>query len=102
MGSVGTIQRRERRGWRVQLLEWEPGPGRLSLDEREDIARGLERGESLTAIATALGRVPSTVSREVANNGGRRRYRAVKAHRRAFREARRPKAPKLACLRLAC
>jgi len=40
------------------------------------------------------------VSREVANNGGRDRYRPFVAHRRACRLARRPKERKLACPRL--
>lgn len=42
-------------------------------------------------IAAGLGRAASTVSREVAVNGGRARYRPVRAHKRAFRLARRPK-----------
>jgi DNA-binding NarL/FixJ family response regulator len=46
---------------------------RLSVTEREEISRGLAAGHSLRAIAAALGRSPSTVSREVAANGGRRR-----------------------------
>ena len=37
-------------------------PLRLSLDEREEISRGLVAGESLRAIASRLGRSPSTVS----------------------------------------
>jgi IS30 family transposase len=37
----------------------------------------------------------STVSREVAANGGRDGYRPIAAHRRAFERARRPKATKL-------
>jgi len=56
----------------------------------------LERGESFTAIAGRLGRVTSTISREVNANGGREVYRAAKAHRRAFDQARRPKRAKLA------
>jgi IS30 family transposase len=38
---------------------------------------------------------PSTVSREVARNGGRDTYRAHQADREAFRCARRPKCSKL-------
>jgi len=49
----------------------------LSLAEREEISRGLATGESLRSIAASLSRAPSTVSREVSRNGGRRRYRAV-------------------------
>ncbi len=49
------------------------------------------RGESLRAIARRLGRAASTVSREVADNKGRHRYRAIDAHDRAWYRARRPK-----------
>ena len=52
---------------------------RLSLSEREEISRGLAAGLSLRAIAGGLGRAPSTISREVAANGGRRGYRAAPA-----------------------
>ena len=64
-------------------------PGFLSLQEREEISRGLVRGESLRVIARALGRAPSTISREVARNKGRRKYRAIDADDRAWRRARR-------------
>jgi len=69
---------------------------RLSVAEREEISRGLRGGESLRRIAAGLGRAPSTVSREVAGNGGRRRYRAHLAENLAFRRARRPRSAKLA------
>jgi IS30 family transposase len=71
-------------------------PLRLSGAEREEISRGLSRGASLRRIASGLGRASSTVSREVAANGGRRRYRAHLAEERAFRRARRPRPAKLA------
>jgi len=74
---------------------WNPSAARLSLGEREEIRAGLERDESFTAIAWRLGRAVSTVSREVAANGGRSDYRAWRAHERAARQARRPKSPKL-------
>ena len=80
---------------------WVPGPGRLTLADREEITIGLQAGESFTAIAARLGRAVSTVSREVAANGGRAGYRAWRAHQRAREQARRPKPPKLACPRLA-
>ena len=38
-----------------------------------------------------MGRAPSTISREISRHGGRRRYRAVKADDRAWRNAKRPK-----------
>ena len=52
---------------------WQPGPGRLRLGDREEISLGLHAGESFTVIAGRLGRAVSTVSREVAGNGGRER-----------------------------
>jgi len=63
----------------------------LDGDEREEIRAAIERGESLTAVARRLGRSASTVCREVARNGGRRRYQATAAQRRADRQRRRPK-----------
>jgi IS30 family transposase len=76
-------------------------PLRLSLAEREEISRGLVAGESLRVIAGRLGRSASTISREVAANGGRRRYRACSADRAAVSRMRRPKRSKLAsCARL--
>jgi IS30 family transposase len=74
---------------------------RLTLAEREEISRGLAAGQSLRAIAAAMGRAPSTVCREVNGNGGRSHYRALHAERDARRRARRPKVAKLArCRRL--
>ena len=78
-----------------EVRTWHPGPGRLSLEEREEIGRGLVLGESFSAIAAWLGRSVSTISREVEANGGRRHYRCVRAHVRAYERARRPKAAKL-------
>ena len=52
--------------------EWSPAPGRLSAEEREEILVGLRDDESMSSIARRLGRSPSTVTREVAANGGRR------------------------------
>jgi DNA-binding NarL/FixJ family response regulator len=42
----------------------------LSLEEREEISRGMASGESLRSIAVRLGRSASTVSREVAAMAG--------------------------------
>ena len=70
--------------------------GRLSFGEREEISRGLAAGLSFRAIAAGLGRSASTVSREVAGNGGRRRYRAAVADQTAWSKASRPKVCKLA------
>ena len=63
--------------------------------------RGSMAGESFRSIASRLGRVTSTISREVKANGGRGGYRGWRAHRRASDLARRPKIAKLAgCARL--
>ena len=58
--------------------------------------RGLAQGQSIRAIAEAVGRDASTVSREVCRNGGRTAYRAANAEQRAWDASRRPKACKLA------
>jgi len=74
---------------------------RLSLEQREEISRGLAAGLSLRQIAAGLGRAPSTVCREVNANGGPAKYRALQADRAAMRRALRPKPMKLAqCRRL--
>jgi hypothetical protein len=54
-------------------------PGRLTLADWEEITLGLHGGESFTVIAARLSRAVSTVSREVAANGGRGAYRACHA-----------------------
>jgi IS30 family transposase len=68
----------------------------LTLAEREEISRGVVAGQSLRSIAASLGRAPSTVSREVNRNGGRRQYRASKADQATWDRADRPKTCKLA------
>ena len=67
----------------------------LSALEREEISRGVASGEGVRTMARRLGRAPSTVSRELARNGGRRGYRAQAADAAAYRRAQRPKAAKL-------
>ena len=74
---------------------WEPRAGCLSIVEREEILVGLHADESLSEIARQLGRSASTVSREVAVNGGRGSYSAWSAHQLARAGARRPKPCKL-------
>ena len=59
------------------------------------------------AIARRLGRSPATIRREIARHGGRGRYRAAEADRRAWDNARRPQRCKLAlhpalCKLVAC
>lgn len=64
----------------------------LTLSEREEIRAGLSAKISIRDIARALNRSPSTISREVQRNRGRRYYKAVDANNRANRMAKRPKA----------
>jgi len=68
----------------------------LSLEDREEISRGIVTNLSIREIALQLSRSPSTISREVTRNGGRRYYRAAKADKVAWSNALRPKSCKLA------
>ena len=67
----------------------------LTLAEREEISRGVVAGRSMRSMARSLGRAPSTVSREIRRNGGRRCYRANQADKSAWDRAQRPKRCKL-------
>jgi IS30 family transposase len=67
----------------------------LSFIEREEISRGLVTGESIRAIAAALGRAPSTISREIRRNNGPQGYRANQADQAAWTRGCRPKVCKL-------
>ena len=80
----------------VRPLPAQRSPRHLSIGQREEISRGLARSESLRVIAAGLGCAHTTVSREVARNGGRDAYRAASADVAAFVRARRPKVSKLA------
>ena len=68
----------------------------LTLQEREDISRGIASGSSIRAIAKGLKRAASTVSREVARHGGRTQYRASEADLQAWESALRTQACLLA------
>ncbi|WP_406401291.1 helix-turn-helix domain-containing protein [Streptomyces uncialis] len=57
-----------------------PG-GRLTQQERQQIALGLADGLAYAEIARRLGRPTSTITREVMRNGGPTAYRAELAHR---------------------
>jgi len=68
----------------------------LTLPQREEIALGRARGDSVRRIAQLIGRSPSTVSRELRRNtDGQGRYRATTAHALAYQRASRPKPAKL-------
>lgn len=110
-------------GVKPRFTDPRPGPRpRLTLAEREDIAVGVARGDSIRSIARQLGRAPATIMREIANNGPdskghprparyRRKsrfgapqdgrsavvnYRPSLAQKRSDKRARRPKPAKLA------
>ena len=76
-------------------LGWKPRQVCLTIDEREQILLGINRGDTFTAIAGQLGRTVSTISREVKRGGGRCEYSAWRAHERARQQTRRPKPFKL-------
>lgn len=71
-------------------------PVALTLAEREEISRGVVVGRTVRAMAKAMARAPSTISREITRNGGSGRYRAAAADKRAWKKALRPKLCKLA------
>ncbi len=70
----------------------------LSQDERLEIARLHDSGCSMRAIASAIARSPSTISRELARNRDPRtgHYLPHHAHTMAWRAQRRPKQCKIA------
>ena len=80
----------------IRPLEKQRSHLALSLAEREEISRGIAMGLSIRTIAAQLGRAPSTVSREINRNDGRRHYRANRADEAAWQRALRPKICKLA------
>lgn len=92
-GSVVNVLRFA--GGQLRRAERVSVAGRLSLQDRSEIYGGVARGESGAAIARRLGRHASTVTRELAVNGGRQRYQPLAAHRRALRASRRPQVMKL-------
>ncbi|MFI0990226.1 helix-turn-helix domain-containing protein [Streptomyces exfoliatus] len=65
----------------------------LSGSECEETSRGIAAGESARQLAKRLGRSPSTVSREIARNGGRDRYRAARPMRPPTSEGTAPSRP---------
>lgn len=61
---------------------------RLTVNEREEISLGLAQGRSQRDIALALGRYPSTISREIKRNNRRIScYRAIESQERADYQA---------------
>ncbi|MEV4343610.1 helix-turn-helix domain-containing protein [Actinoplanes sp. NPDC049596] len=69
-----------------------PG-GRLTQQERQQIALGLSDGLAYAEIARRLDRPTSTITREVMRNGGPTGYRSDLAHRATERRAHRRRPP---------
>ena len=97
-GPVGSRWFRDRGG--MPSIQLSPLSGRyLTFTEREEIALLNIQGVGVRAIARALERSPSTISRELRRNaatrGGKLEYRAGIAQWKAELVARRPKTAKL-------
>lgn len=71
------------------------GPGRIGLEQRLAIAAGVAAGLPCSAIARGVGFSRSSVSRELARNGGREAYDPYRAQSRAEALAARPKPRRL-------
>jgi IS30 family transposase len=90
-----SIERIIREHGGIRPPERRRAPCALTLAEREEISRGIATGCSIRSIATSLERSPSTISREIKRNGGKRGYRANLAEQAAWDRAHRPKTCKL-------
>lgn len=75
----------------IQPRHRERSANQLTLEEREEISRGLAANFSIRAIARALSRSPSSISREISRNGGAIKYRASIADQLAWKRGKRPK-----------
>ena len=67
----------------------------LTLEDREDISRGLAKSLTNKDIAWSIKRSESVVSREIKRHGGRNGYRAWKADAAARESRTRPKERKI-------
>jgi IS30 family transposase len=92
-GSVVNVLRDA--GGTLRRVERVSVKGRLSLEDRTEIYAGLARGDNGVVIGGRLGKHPSTITREIAANGGRDAYRPMHAHRQALKRSHRPQSTKL-------
>ncbi len=77
--------------WWYPTRHRERSANQLTLEERDEISRGLAANFSIRAIARALSRSPSSISREISRNGGAIKYRASIADQLAWKRGKRPK-----------
>jgi transposase, IS30 family len=91
--GVSTLMGRLREDPGLVQRNRRPREGALTLEEREEIRLGIDRGERDADIARRLNRHRGTIGREICRNGGRANYRAFAAADRAVEAGRRPKPP---------
>jgi len=87
--SIGTVERLIVDHGRMTMRATKPRADALTLEEREEIRVGIDRGDTDTEIAERLGRHRATIWREIRRNGGRCAYRAFRAQDRSHQTAQR-------------
>ncbi len=87
--SVSSLKRCVAEHGRMEIGDRKRRSGELTVAERDEIFRGVCRGESDAVIARRLGRHRGTIGREIARNGGRDGYGPLRAEIRACNTARR-------------
>jgi len=87
--SIGTVEVLIREHGRMTMRASKTREGELTLQDREEIRVGVDRNESDAVIGHRIGKHRSSVWREIKRNGGRKTYRAFRAHDRATHTARR-------------
>jgi len=87
--SVATVEQLIIEHGRMTMRASTTRENELLLEDREEIRVGIDRGDTDTEIAVRIGKHRSSVWREIRRNGGRKGYRAFRAHDRASQKARR-------------